>query len=429
MKEQRESLRTYSSASKSRMQTPVGSVYSETKLLSETRRSKHNTSICIQSQPILNERKPDPSLVSNRVTSLQQIKSVNSLSFQEKQKQLRIQSLMKIAQYDSTCTEGSRLSVTSRDSFGWKEPSTKNKKTAKPQFSEYDFMATTNVVNLVQKRDSYHRKPSIHSRNRSLSLHKNQKALLSKLQRKNSKAPAKKPPSATWLSERKRRRESSLGSSKTTRECSTKVLLTPALGLPPRKINKERFLRSNQEGLKISDYNSTNMPKQDVINLLVPEFYSEEVFFQLTHEVNKVFFWLQTVRKIFNHQHAHSLVDLFLKFGCALVAMARVRVASMIGQLFQGKRLLNIARLGEFLKSKFQTQILDRLYRARNLCARMESSVKRCFRFMYYIKKLKLDALFSLSEISPSQFAELRKDFLSFFWENYSNREYLRAQE
>lgn len=171
------------------------------------------------------------------------------------------------------------------------------------------------------------------------------------------------------------------------------------------------------------------MPKQDVINLLEPAIYCEEVFYRLTHEVNKVYFQLQTVRKIFNYQHAHSLVDALLEYGCFILGAAKLRVAELIGQLLEGRQLPGVVRLGEFLRSKYQTQILDRLYKARNLCARMEGEVRGCFRFMYYIKKLGVDSALELKRLPEGFHEGLLGKFLSYFFLNFSNLEYLKVQE
>ena len=171
----------------------------------------------------------------------------------------------------------------------------------------------------------------------------------------------------------------------------------------------------------MSDYTSTNMPKIDVINLLEHSVYVEEIFYQLTHEINKISFLLNTVRKIFNYQHANSLIDIFLMFGCNILMIAKLTVNSIIDQLLYQKQLLNISRLKEFLMSKYHTQIINRLYKSRNACNKMEQEIKNCFRFMHYIKKNNIQKAFSMKQIDKRFFKKLMKTFNSYHHRNFSH--------
>jgi hypothetical protein len=180
-------------------------------------------------------------------------------------------------------------------------------------------------------------------------------------------------------------------------------------------------LVNKKSALNISDYTSTNMAKQDVINLLEHSYYVEEIFYQLTHEINKITFLLKTVRKIFNYQHSHSLIDIFLMFGCNILMIAKLKVKSIIEKLLYEKQLLNISRLKEFLMSKYHTQIINRLYKTRNSCEKMEKEIKNCFRFMHYIKKNRIHQAFYMKELSPSFISKLAKKFQSYHYLNYSN--------
>lgn len=183
------------------------------------------------------------------------------------------------------------------------------------------------------------------------------------------------------------------------------------------------------KNLEFSDYTSTNMPKTEVINLLEHSLYVEEIFFQLTHEINKIYFLLSTVRKIFTFQHQNSLIDIFLIFGVNILMLAKHRTNYLIHHLIQGKKLLDIFRLHEFLQSKFQTQLLNRLYQTRNYCAKMEKDIRKDFRFMHYIKKLKLHRLFRQNQLEDNLIPELQKTFITYYLLNFSNPHFVKFQK
>lgn len=146
-----------------------------------------------------------------------------------------------------------------------------------------------------------------------------------------------------------------------------------------------------QELSQTRELEDSDVTSSKVMNLLDRGNLVQEICYRYCHEVNKVLFWLRTIRSIFDFLHASKICKAFLVFGCCLLIKAKIRVKFMYSSLVKRKNKYKLTRFREFLESPDYEQVLARFKILADHIFRMEAALLGQRRFLYFIKLYKLE--------------------------------------
>ena len=141
---------------------------------------------------------------------------------------------------------------------------------------------------------------------------------------------------------------------------------------------------------------NTNMEDSEITNSKVMKLFNNqslvfEIYYRYCHEVNKIMFWLKTIRQIFNFLYESKICKAVLIFGCFLLIKSKIRVKFMYNSLIKRKNKYKLIRFDEFLESKKYEETLIRFRTLASHIASMENSLANEQRFLYFIKLYKLE--------------------------------------
>ena len=142
------------------------------------------------------------------------------------------------------------------------------------------------------------------------------------------------------------------------------------------------------------------------MNLFDKQSVIEEIFFRYSHEVNKIIFWLGTVRQIFNYLHQNKICKALLIFACLILERAKSRNKLLIQSLIQRENKYNLTRFPEFLESKKYELAIARLKTSLRQVRVMERSLQKIRRFHFFIKYYHLEKI-SKGGISNKEFQKI----------------------
>ena len=137
-----------------------------------------------------------------------------------------------------------------------------------------------------------------------------------------------------------------------------------------------------------------------------------EVFYRYSHEINKILFWLQTIRQIFDFLYESKICKAILIFGCFLLIKAKIRVKFLYSSLIKRKNKYKMIRFNEFLESCKYEEILVKFRQLATNITTMESSLANEERFLYFIKQYKLEKVLK-GKISDEEYQRVMNSQLS----------------
>ena len=160
---------------------------------------------------------------------------------------------------------------------------------------------------------------------------------------------------------------------------------TPDISLNSQLFNGEisRTSVKNMDDSEIT--NSKIMKLFDHVNLV------HEVFYRYSHEINKILFWMQTIKQIFDFLFESKICKAVLIFGCFLLIKAKIRIKFLYNSLVKRKNKYKMIRFDEFLESSKYEEVLVKFRNLASMVSHMEKSLAREERFLYFIKLYKLE--------------------------------------
>jgi hypothetical protein len=160
---------------------------------------------------------------------------------------------------------------------------------------------------------------------------------------------------------------------------------TPEISLNSQLFKREisHTLVKNMEDSDIT--NSKIMKLFDHVNLI------HEIFYRYSHEINKILFWLQTIKQIFDFLYESKICKAVLIFGCFLLIKAKIRIKFLYNSLVKRKNKYKMIRFDEFLESSKYEEILIKFRKLASMVSQMEKNLANEERFLYFIKSYKLE--------------------------------------
>ena len=116
-----------------------------------------------------------------------------------------------------------------------------------------------------------------------------------------------------------------------------------------------------------------------------------EIFYRYCHEMNKILFWLQTIKQIFDFLYKEKICKAVLIFGCFLLIKAKIRIKFLYSSLVKRKNKYKMIRYNEFLESSKYEETLVKFKILANNISKMEKIIMHEERFTYFIKLYKLE--------------------------------------
>lgn len=132
----------------------------------------------------------------------------------------------------------------------------------------------------------------------------------------------------------------------------------------------------------------------------------QEVFFRYSHETNKILFWLNTVRQIFDFLFRKKICKAMLVFGCLILMKAKSRCKLLIQSLVRRENKYKLGRFCEFLESPKYEAAIAKFKLLLSHTRTMEASVRKVKRFFFFIKYYHLDEILGGS-LSDSEFQKI----------------------
>lgn len=136
---------------------------------------------------------------------------------------------------------------------------------------------------------------------------------------------------------------------------------------------------------------NSSLTNSKFLQLFDPENLIFEIFFRYSHEVNKILFWLNTVRQIFNYLFKNKMCKSLVVFGVLILQKAKARTKFLYKGLVRRENKYQMIRFKEFLESKKYEEILVKLKVLNNQCGAMEKQLKQSSRLSFFVKKYQLD--------------------------------------
>lgn len=152
--------------------------------------------------------------------------------------------------------------------------------------------------------------------------------------------------------------------------------------------------------------NESQISRSQLMSLLDKRGLVQEIFFRYSHEFNKVIFWLDTARQIFDYLHQHKICKAMLVFACLNLVKAKSRCKLMIQSLVRRENKYKLARFVEFLESPKHEAIIAKFRSALGMARKMEKTLRNIRRFYFFIKYYHLEEIFQ-GNISDAEYQKI----------------------
>lgn len=150
----------------------------------------------------------------------------------------------------------------------------------------------------------------------------------------------------------------------------------------------------------------SNITNSKMMALFSKNLLIQEIFFRYSHEMNKVLFWLNTVRQIFDYLFQNKICKAFVVFGCFILVKAKYRCKSFVQSLVRRENKYKLTRFCEFLESSKYEATIAKFKMILGYVRTMEANIKKNKRFNFFIKYYHLEEIFS-GKISESEFQKI----------------------
>lgn len=154
------------------------------------------------------------------------------------------------------------------------------------------------------------------------------------------------------------------------------------------------------------DINNSLYFINQVVGLLDPKSQAEEIHFRYSHDLNKLFYSLKTIRRCFTYLHQFKINKAVMVFGCLLLTRMKSQVNEMEESFLKKENKYRYFRFKEFCQSYWYTSILRQLRRIRDLCTSMENAIRLSYRFVCFVKQYNLDKILK-SGVSEEEFERI----------------------
>lgn len=158
---------------------------------------------------------------------------------------------------------------------------------------------------------------------------------------------------------------------------------------------------------RVSDRtNESQISRSQIMALLDNRGLIQEVFFRYSHELNKVIFWLDTARQIFDYLHQNKICKAMLVFACLNLIKAKSRCKLLIQSLVTRENRYKLGRFAEFLESPKHEAIILKFRGALAMARKMEKTLRGIRRFFFFIKYYHLEEIFQ-GNITDSEYQKI----------------------
>lgn len=147
---------------------------------------------------------------------------------------------------------------------------------------------------------------------------------------------------------------------------------------------------------KIHSSNESVMTNSNILSYLDSSLLSQEIFFRYSHEANKIFFCLETIRKTCDFLHKNQISKSLLFFICIFLVKTKHICKSLVKSLVNRENIFKINRFNVFLKSHQYEKIIWKLKKVLNKVRIMEKKLKSTHRFSYFMQDYKLNKYFGI---------------------------------
>ena len=148
------------------------------------------------------------------------------------------------------------------------------------------------------------------------------------------------------------------------------------------------------------------MTIQNIILYFDKSFLSQEIYYIYSHEVNKILFCLNTVKKIFDFLFKNKISKALLIFGFLILKTTKIKSKSLFQNLLNRKNQFKLPRFSEFLESSNYENILRTFKNVTNKCRTMERAIQKIKRFHFFITSYELEVIFT-HEILNREFKQI----------------------